>query len=345
MNIQQLTRYFVSVFSILKSLHPEAPEFQQDDSVKTLASSTASTCMKNFDIDEDNKLSVDEFRAYFFPQAQARKRARLLQSAVMSLSKIRPEKLLSSLPSEKGVNLKEFVAWIGTFASGAKCDDTAYAELFKSIDVDKSGTLDRDEIMAAVSIYCRGGSPKERVRAVFQYFDKDNNGELTEEELVTYFTCVFRCMKSLDASQFKERTPMSLARLTVTRALLSADSDKSGSLNFDEFTNIFLQQTEDDEDDSLPFMKVVDALKKSGDASKLMRALQDLNGDIDRVTFRKLIRDQIGDDDGVDDSCIDVLYAICDRDGDGVLELRELGGGLTMLCQGIYMSSRLKNRS
>ena len=181
MNIQQLTRYFVSVFSILKSLHPEAPEFQQDDSVKTLASSTASTCMKNFDIDEDNKLSVDEFRAYFFPQAQARKRARLLQSAVMSLSKIRPEKLLSSLPSEKGVNLKEFVAWIGTFASDAKCDDTAYAELFKSIDVDKSGTLDRDEIMAAVSIYCRGGSPKERVRVVFQYFDKDNNGELTEE--------------------------------------------------------------------------------------------------------------------------------------------------------------------
>ena len=166
---------------------------------------------------------------------------------------------------------------------------------------------------------------------MFQYFDKDNNSELSEEELVGYFTSVFRCMQSFEGSTFEGRTAMSLARITVTRALLDADKDKSGSLSFDEFTKIFLNEHEE-VDQKLGVFQVVNALKKSGDASKLMQALQDVNGDIDRVTFRKLIRDQIGDE--VNESCVDMLYAICDRDGDGVLGLRELGGGLTMMCQG-----------
>ena len=45
-NIQDLSQYFTSVFSVLKRLHPDAPEFQVEGSVKKLASSTASTCMK-----------------------------------------------------------------------------------------------------------------------------------------------------------------------------------------------------------------------------------------------------------------------------------------------------------
>ena len=140
---------------------------------------------------------------------------------------------------------------------------------------------------------------------MFQYFDKDNNSELSEEELVGYFTSVFRCMQSFDGSSFEGRTAMSLARITATRALLDADKDKSGSLSFDEFTKIFLNEQEE-VDQKLGVFQVVNALKKSGDASKLMQALQDVNGDIDRVTFRKLIRDQIGDE--VNESCIDMLY-------------------------------------
>ncbi len=160
LNIQELTQYFTSVFSILKRLHPDAPEFQQEGSVKTLASGTANNCMKAFDIDEDNKLSIDEFRAYFFPQAQAAKEAKAVEAAVASLFKIRPEKLLSNLPSEEGLDLEGFVSWIGKFTSTDKCDDESYALMFKAIDVDDSGKLDRDEIMAAVSMFCRGGSPK-----------------------------------------------------------------------------------------------------------------------------------------------------------------------------------------
>ena len=160
LNIQELTQYFTSVFSILKRLHPDAPEFQQEGSVKTLASGTANNCMKTFDIDEDNKLSIDEFRAYFFPQAQAAKEAKAVEAAVASLFKIRPEKLLSDLPSEEGLDLEGFVSWIGKFTSTDKCDDESYALMFKAIDVDDSGKLDRDEIMAAVSMFCRGGSPK-----------------------------------------------------------------------------------------------------------------------------------------------------------------------------------------
>ena len=135
LSLSELTQYFVSIFSVLKRMHPEAPDFQGDNTVPDLAAKTASACMKSCDLDENNKLSVDEFREYFFPGAHARKKAARMQAVVTSLSKIRPEKLLSSLPPVGGVDCSGFVKWIKSFAS-LDVGDAAYVifeDLFLSL--------------------------------------------------------------------------------------------------------------------------------------------------------------------------------------------------------------------
>jgi hypothetical protein len=160
--------------------------------------------------------------------------------------------------------------------------------------------------VAAVSALCQGGSPRERVGAMFRYFDKDSNGTLSEDELVTYFSSVFRGLKALDENAFHGRTATSLARLTVTRALSQVDADKSGTLSLDEFTKFFLKDEDAVKDDS-GLHQVVNSLKQSGDASKLMQSFQDAKV-VDRDLFRKILRAQIGKDNQVTDYSIDELY-------------------------------------
>lgn len=51
--------------------------------------------------------------------------------------------------------------------------------------------LDFDEVVAGLSVLCAGAGP-DKARAVFDLFDYDGDGAVTEAEVARYMTAVFR---------------------------------------------------------------------------------------------------------------------------------------------------------
>ncbi|CAG9314763.1 unnamed protein product [Blepharisma stoltei] len=111
----------------------------------------------------------------------------------------------------------------------------AIRRLFDLIDQNKNGTLEEDEIINSLVVLC-GGTPDEKIEAVFMLYDTNGDGLISFDELLAHQTAAFRmlfsCHPELEA-QYGE-TPEFMARITVEQIFLEIDTNKDGVITLPE---------------------------------------------------------------------------------------------------------------
>ncbi|CAG9326717.1 unnamed protein product [Blepharisma stoltei] len=108
--------------------------------------------------------------------------------------------------------------------------------LFEILDENKNGQLDNDEILNSVIILC-GGSPEDKIEAVFTLYDVNGDGLISFDELLAHHTAAFKIMFAARPelrSQCGE-TPETLAQITVESIFQEIDVNNDRVITLPEF--------------------------------------------------------------------------------------------------------------
>jgi Ca2+-binding EF-hand superfamily protein len=138
-------------------------------------------------------------------------------------------------------------------------------ELFDAFDTDGSGSCDMTELISGIAAFT-GDDSGELLKTIFSVFDADNNGTLSREEMETFIRSSLLVATLRAPAPAKEATSAAAAppgkgkgkgkrrgKSTVTtvtrrldvdrtaravakRAFAAADTDGSGTIDFDEFS-------------------------------------------------------------------------------------------------------------
>ncbi|KAJ6797716.1 putative calcium-dependent protein kinase 2 [Iris pallida] len=100
---------------------------------------------------------------------------------------------------------------------GSKLTEAEVKQLMEAADVDRSGTIDYIEFITA-TMHRHKLEKDEHLLKAFQYFDKDNSGYITRDELRQAMT---------EYGMGDEAT--------ITEVLDDVDTDKDGKINYEEF--------------------------------------------------------------------------------------------------------------
>lgn len=109
-------------------------------------------------------------------------------------------------------------------------------DLIKEVDVDNSGSIDFEEFKALM--IAREGDRQSRLKLAFSVFDKDNNGQITADE-----------MRSV-MSQFE------LTDSELEDIIKEVDEDGDGSIDFEEFCRLVPEEDEAEDDVESPSLPV-----------------------------------------------------------------------------------------
>ena len=104
--------------------------------------------------------------------------------------------------------------------------DQAHIEvdrIFAQIDIDKSGAIDLSEFMRA-SVNKNSLLQEEKLRAAFNYFDKDKSGDISVQEI-----------KQVLGSSIVTSDQV------WTDLLAEVDIDVNGGIDFEEFKNMMIK--------------------------------------------------------------------------------------------------------
>ncbi|XP_059318068.1 calcium-dependent protein kinase 29-like [Lycium ferocissimum] len=112
---------------------------------------------------------------------------------------------------------------------GSKLNEAETKQLIEAADVDKSGTIDYIEFITA-TMHRHRLEREENLYKAFQYFDKDNNGFITRDEL----------RHALTKYGMGDEA-------TIDEILDDVDTDKDGKINYDEFVSMMRRGTVDGE--------------------------------------------------------------------------------------------------
>ena len=100
-----------------------------------------------------------------------------------------------------------------------KYNENEVKELFKAIDVDQNGKIDYTEFLAA-TIQKSNYNKNERLYEAFTAYDKDNNGQITKEEL----------LKVLNADKSQEKE--------IEKYIKAVDKNGDGKIDYKEFLSL-----------------------------------------------------------------------------------------------------------
>lgn len=122
------------------------------------------------------------------------------------------------------ITFEEFKS--GLSRLGSKLSEPEVRQLMDAADVDKSGTIDYTEFITATINRHRFEKEEDLIKA-FQYFDKDNNGIITRDEL---------------------RQAMAQYGLgddaTIDEIIEDVDTNKDGNINYEEFVAMMRRGTQ-----------------------------------------------------------------------------------------------------
>jgi Ca2+-binding EF-hand superfamily protein len=110
-------------------------------------------------------------------------------------------------------------------------------QLFRALDTDGSGTVDRRELVAGVAPFCAGGRA-ERHSAAFHRFDEDGDGWITPSEMRRCLTALYSTALALSArhrARALGASPADLAEATTRAAFAAVDRNNDGRLSTSEF--------------------------------------------------------------------------------------------------------------
>ena len=233
--------------------------------------------------------------------------------------------------------------------------------LYQLFDADGDGTVDVTEIAAGISVLC-GGDADDKARAVFDLYDANGDGVITLDEMQNYFSAVFKLMYETThysaGAQTGARAAALLARKTAIGAFNLADVDHDGTLTWDEFRDWYTSSgggasasfanpmiAEEAESAALD-LDLVRRLTGLGSSSidTTLRVFHKAAGTIGTLNPNQFAQcfDQIVDQGALGEGELERLYGevlpmlfqMFDTDNNGVIDLKELGSGLSVLCGG-----------
>ncbi|KAI4340523.1 hypothetical protein MLD38_025350 [Melastoma candidum] len=105
----------------------------------------------------------------------------------------------------------------GLSKQGTKLSESEVKQLMEAADADGNGTIDYDEFIAA-TMHMNRMDREEHLYTAFQYFDKDNSGYITNEELE-------QALKEFGMHDGRD----------MKEILMEVDSDNDGRINYEEF--------------------------------------------------------------------------------------------------------------
>ncbi|XP_078438565.1 calcium-dependent protein kinase 34-like [Wolffia australiana] len=105
----------------------------------------------------------------------------------------------------------------GLCKQGTKLTDYEVLQLMEAADADGNGTIDYDEFITA-TMHMNRMDREEHLYTAFQYFDKDNSGYITTEELE-------QALKEFGMHDGRD----------IKEILSEVDADNDGRINYDEF--------------------------------------------------------------------------------------------------------------
>ncbi|PWZ25869.1 Calcium-dependent protein kinase 2 [Zea mays] len=113
----------------------------------------------------------------------------------------------------------------GLAKHGPKLSDSEMEQLMEAADADGNGLIDYDEFVTA-TVHMNKLDREEHLYTAFQYFDKDNSGYITKEELEH----ALKEQGLYDADKIKE-------------VIADADSDNDGRIDYSEFVAMMRKGT------------------------------------------------------------------------------------------------------
>ena len=134
--------------------------------------------------------------------------------------------LLHDCPSGK-ISPAKFVTIFDEFFSTGNAEQFNAAALFRTLDADRSGSIDFTELVLALHLEATG-STEERLRWTFRMYDEDDDGSLSMKEVRRAVTRMYRMMGSdcQGGEDGKEWAAEIFAKM---------DADSDGAVTEDEF--------------------------------------------------------------------------------------------------------------
>lgn len=312
---------------------------------------------------------------------------------ILGLGGKKPKVLVSAIKSKMGsktsLTLDEFSEIILSLEPTNEVSEitrkrNAINIVFGILDENKNGQLDNDEILNSVVVLC-GGSPEDKIEAVFSLYDINGDGLISFDELLAHHTSAFKIMFATrpELSQRCGETPEAMAQITVESIFREIDVNNDRVITLPEFKAWYNKQDisaelKNDRDAKIEAFntkkeQLIHRLKETKRqltsqeridrvmAQKQTTGLGEVNvydalrmfkernstGFFTRQQFSEIITDLVKKYSGIQvdeeafHSLASQLFLKFDNDGNGVVSMRELFCGLSVLCAG-SLGSKLK---
>jgi Ca2+-binding EF-hand superfamily protein len=261
--LAEMKRYLRSVFRVLYSTSKET-RAAMSVSPEDLADVTAEQCFLEADLNNDHKLSLEEFKKWFNKPSNVSSSGMTEKPSWLSLDEARRLAGLSNFEPDEV--FEEFAhhadedgaldrdAFMNAFFTLVDKSDNLETEeellraemlfdmIFEAFDADGNGFIDFNELSSGVSVLC-GGSTNTKIQAAFSLYDLNGDGFISLEEMTSYLTCVFRMLYQLQPGTSEQMgvSANELGAATAAQAFEDADLNHDGRISFDEFREFYLQ--------------------------------------------------------------------------------------------------------
>ncbi|KAL4161150.1 hypothetical protein PRNP1_001705 [Phytophthora ramorum] len=227
--------------------------------------------------------------------------------------------------------------------------------VFSGFDTDHDGFVDFCELSSGISVLC-SGSQQEKVKSAFTLFDINQDGFISRDEMETYLASVYRIVfmtSPATVQQLHRISPEELARITTADAFTVADANHDGRLSFEEFTKWYSSQNlpqfpaqNQQQEQSAGTASHANGVPSSPRVSPLsskavlneMKELTNLGAyDSFFRCFNKLLAKDgrtSRETQVKTQQLLKELFELFDADKNGVVDVQELGAGLSILCGG-----------
>ncbi|CAI5744362.1 unnamed protein product [Peronospora destructor] len=369
-SFNEMTRYLTSVFRVLFQVLPDAQSVGV--SPEELGEVTAQQAFAEADQDHDGQLTLREFQDWYrkpggigevakngeqlFSLAEARRPTNL-----QAFSPMEVVQTLAHYADEQGyVSREAFDECFRTLISanqGIKSEEyqqinSILNRLFELFDVNNNGMVDFSEISCGLSVFS-GGASEEKIRAAFALYDYNADGYISMEEMTRYLTSAFKILEEASLSvvlHLNCKSPEELSLRTAQQAFEEAGLDCDGRLSFPEFRKWYTRSNAASMErliqNNIPEWLLLCEVRHLTNLSSFS-AQQALNtfakftspdGTIDNDRFRQAFghfQDESATDESKDrlQLLVDRIFALFDKDNNGLVDVYELASGLSLLCE------------
>nr|CCA18345.1 conserved hypothetical protein [Albugo laibachii Nc14] len=254
-SLSEMRFFLTCVFEVFFELNPNV-EAKMGVSPSQLGTRTAAEALREADLDQDRKLSYQEFRIWYTQPCSMNSDENDLKPDSISLQLVReltqleryaPESVFEVFAERCDTNDGTLTreAFTECFRSLVECGEDGDSDdrlegiidrLFDIFDANGNGVVDFCELSSGISILC-GGSREEKIRATFALYDLNQDGLIALDEMTRYLTGVFRVLfeTSPETRESLGISPQELALVTAEQCFAEADLDHDGKLTFEEF--------------------------------------------------------------------------------------------------------------